>query len=99
MLILNAFSLQMIIPGQTIKTREISINEIPQGLTSCIGHTDTATVLTNLLGQTIATNRVNVTLATGQKAIVAQFIGGRLPEGCTKLPEGCTIKFIEIEIV
>ena len=58
-------------------------------LVSAIGHQDTA----NVLG--VQMNRVNVSLASGDVAYVAQLVGGRLPEGSTTLPDGFMFKFVK----
>lgn len=86
--LLNAFSLQMIDVPCSVDFEEVS--ELPSGLTSAIGHKDTATVLG------VPMNRVNVHLSKGDTAYVAQLQGGRLPEGSTTLPEGFTFKFIKV---
>lgn len=90
--LLNAFSLQMIdLPG---KVSFEEIGSLPKGpiLISAIGHQDTA----NVLG--VPMNRVNVHLAKGDIAYVAQLQGGRLPEGSTKLPDGFSFKFIKVTV-
>ena len=89
--LLNAFSLQMLEGDATVRFTEVS--ELPEGLTSAIGHADTAAVLG------VEMNRVNVTLRKGDVAFVAQLQGGRLPEGCTTLPEGFSFKFIKVEVL
>lgn len=68
------------------------VGSLPEGLTSAIGHQDTA----NVLG--VPMNRVNVHLAKGDIAYVAQLQGGRLPEGSTKLPDGFSFKFIKVTV-
>ena len=68
------------------------VNQFPEGLTSAIGHQDTA----NVLGVNL--NRVNVSLSKGDVAYVAQLQGGRLPEGSTSLPEGFSFKFFKVTI-
>jgi len=88
--LLNAFSLQMVDVPCTAKFEEVS--KLPEGLTSAVGHQDTA----NVLG--VEMNRVNVHLERGDVAYVAQLIGGRLPEGATTLPEGFSFKFIKVTI-
>jgi hypothetical protein len=90
--LLNAFSLQMVreFPA-TITITEVP--NIPNGLTSAIGHPDTAKVLG------VEHARVNVTLGKGDTAYVAQLQGGRLPEGATTLPEGFSFKFLFIEVL
>ena len=92
--LLNAFSLQMIegVVPCDIRVREVFNPDLSE-LKSCIGHIDTA----NVLG--VEYNRCNVTLKKGDFVIVAQLVGGRLPEGCIKLPEGFKIKYYEVEIV
>ena len=61
-------------------------------LVSAIGYQDTA----NVLG--VQMNRVNVFLASGDVAYVAQLVGGRLPEGSTTLPDGFTFKFVKVTV-
>lgn len=106
MLILsNAFSLQML---DLQKTRFIEVIPITKEMAieilknnnfiSCIGHPDTANVLTQELGVTIKMNRVNVSLTKDDTLIVAQLIGGRLPEGSVKLPENFEFKFIVVKV-
>lgn len=91
MYLCNAFSLQMLesFPASVLVQE---VTELPEGLTSAIGHQDTA----NVLG--VPMNRVNVRLSKGDTVYVAQLIGGRLPEGSTTLPEGFSFKFLEIDI-
>ena len=88
--LLNAFSLQMIDLPSKVSFEEVG--SLPEGLTSAIGHQDTA----NVLG--VPMNRVNVHLAKGDIAYVAQLQGGRLPEGSTKLPDGFSFKFIKVTV-
>lgn len=68
------------------------VESLPEGLTSAIGHQDTA----NVLG--VPMNRVNVHLAKGDIAYVAQLQGGRLPEGSTQLPDGFSFKFVKATV-
>jgi hypothetical protein len=89
--LLNAFSLQMLEGDATVKFTEVS--ELPEGLTSAVGHADTARVLG------VEMNRVSVTLKRGDTAFVAQLQGGRLPEGSTTLPEGFSFKFYKVEVL
>ena len=93
----NAFSLQMVnVDDYDMKVRTISeeeFNNIKSVTPSAVGHADTA----NVLG--VAMNRVSVTLGKGDKIVVAQLIGGRLPEGCTTLPKGFAFKYKVVEIV
>lgn len=88
--LLNAFSLQMIDLPSKVSFEEVE--NLPEGLTSAIGHQDTA----NVLG--VPMNRVNVHLAKGDIAYVAQLQGGRLPEGSTTLPDGFSFKFVKVTV-
>ena len=88
--LLNAFSLQMVDVPCTVHFKEV--DELPSGLTSAIGHIDTAKVLS------VEPNRINVHLSKGDTAYVAQLQGGRLPEGTTTLPEGFSFKYIKVVV-
>jgi hypothetical protein len=101
MLLLNAFSLNMFNPSNCFPIfREVSIDEVSAyPIESAIGHADTANVISGILERDIPTNRISVTLNPGDSAIVAQYIGPRLPEGATQLPSGATIKFYYLEMV
>ena len=88
--LLNDFSLQMIDVPASVKFEEVE--SLPEGLTSAIGHADTAAVLG------VPMNRINVKLNSGDVAFIAQLVGGRLPEGSTSLPEGFKFKFIKVTI-
>ena len=90
MYLLNAFSLQMVQLPAVVTFEEVK--ELPQGLTSAIGHADTAHVLG------MEPNRINVALKKGEVAYVAQLTGGRLPEGVTTLPVGFTFKFVKVTV-
>ena len=68
------------------------------GIESCIGHADTANVVSSLLGVYVPSNRVSVNLKKGDELIVAQYSGPRLAEGATTLPEGATIKWFLVTI-
>lgn len=89
--LLNAFSLQMVQPPCVAVFTEV--DSLPEGLTSAIGHQDTA----NVLG--VPMNRINVSLSAGDVAYVAQLQGGRLPEGTVTLPEGYSFKFIKVRVL
>lgn len=97
--LLNAFSLNMlkIIKPTTISIFPIPIDKVKElladGFISAVGHEDTAKILTKLLDLPVEYNRINVTLDRHSMAIVAQYIGPRLPEGVTELPEGVKIDF------
>lgn len=65
---------------------------------SYIGHADTAAVVSDILGVEVECQRRFGHIDKGETAIVAQVVGGRLPEGCTKLSENMEIKFYKVEV-
>lgn len=88
MYLLNAFSLQMV-QSFPCSVHFEEVDSLPDGLTSAIGHQDTA----NVLG--VEMNRVNVSFQSGDVFYVAQLQGGRLPEGSTTLPEGFRFRYLK----
>lgn len=88
MMLLNAFSIQMLQDFPCNVAFE-EVTTLPEGLTSAIGHQDTA----NVLG--VPMNRINISLKAGDIFYVAQLQGGRLPEGSTTLPDGFRFKYIK----
>ena len=101
----NAFSLQMIdtkemhnITVKPLIKEEVNALLYDREFISCVGHADTAAVLDAMLEAHIECNRVNVKLTEDDVLIVAQVMGGRLPEGATTLPDNFTLQFIHISI-
>lgn len=94
--ICNAFSLQMVVPEwYNLEVRPISKEEfefIKDQIPSAVGHADTAAVLG------VECNRVNVSLHIYDTILVAQLVGGRLPEGAKTLPEGFTFKYFTVTV-
>lgn len=103
MFLLNAFSLNMIpdavgeIHYQVIPER-LAASYVAQGVTSAVGHADTANVFSAVLGAEVPCNRTTVTMNKGDRALVGQYSGPRLPEGAKTLPEGATIKWILVHV-
>lgn len=101
----NAFSLQMLsLEGESLVsvktlTKEEFKKELKGDFVSAVGHADTAQVLADELGLKIETNRISINLKKGDVLLVAQLVGGRLPEGATTLPEGFTFKYLKVELV
>ena len=97
----NAFSLQMLNleTNTTVSVTPIAPHDVPTDAVSCIGHPDTAHVVSDILGREVPMNRANVKLNAGDILYVAQLSGGRLPEGATTLPEGFSLKFLKVEVV
>ena len=94
----NAFSLQMVADNAIICKVEVAPEEIPAEAESIIGHADTATVVSSILGRDIPCNRASVMLSDEDVLYVAQVVGGRLPEGATTIPDGMEIKFYRITV-
>ena len=100
----NAFSIQMLpVTGSLVSVEpvepDVVASELSSGFTSCIGHLDTANVVSSLLGLEVQMNRINVSLKPEDTMFVAQITGGRLPEGSTTLPEGVKILFFKVRLV
>ena len=94
----NAFSLQMVADNAIICKVEVAPEEIPAEAESIIGHADTATVVSSILGRDIPCNRASVMLSDEDELYVAQIVGGRLPEGATTIPDGMELKFYRITV-
>ena len=88
---LNAFSFQMIEDLPSL-TSLVEVGTLPLGLTSAVGHADTAAVLG------VPMKRRNVKHHKGDTANVARLQGGRLPKGSTTLPEGFSFKYYRVEV-
>jgi len=71
---------------------------IDGGFTSCVGHADTAQLLTTMLDQPIEVRRVTTSLLAGDEILVAQYNGPRLPEGAISLPPGAKIRWIYVRV-
>lgn len=103
-LIGNAFSLNMLSDAYTSMTvHEIDLETVSDLLKfrpaqSCIGHADTAAIVSGLIGQPLPAERATVKLGHGDELLVAQYSGPRLEEGTTTLPEGANIKWMLVSI-
>ena len=103
--ITNAFSPSMLEDTRELKFRLLSgeeeaktvLHRLVEDLNflpvSAVGHADTASLFTSLLGTEVPANRVSVSLRNYDVLVVGQYNGPRLPEGCTTLPEGATIRW------
>jgi hypothetical protein len=90
----NAFSLNMLSSDVDIAVRSVSVEEardLADGATSAVGHADTARIFAGLLGRDVEAARTTLRLSPGDRVLVGQYSGPRLPEGATALPEGATI--------
>ncbi|MDD3906420.1 MAG: DUF1874 domain-containing protein [Candidatus Omnitrophica bacterium] len=100
MIIGNAFSLLMVADRATITVSPLTADAVSQigPLESAIGHADTAFLAGKLIGRELPANRANIALNPGDKMVVAQYIGPRLPEGTKELPTGARIEFRLVEV-
>lgn len=104
MKLFNAFSIQMIssLNEASVSFKKITAeqakNLLAGGVESYVGHIDTAAVIGDLLGMEVPAQRRFGTLAPDETAIIAQVLGGRLPEGATTLPEGFSIQFFQVTV-
>lgn len=104
MLVLNAFSFNMVVDfPMTVDAEEISIEKVRQiidqeGLESAVGHADTASIFSEVIGMEVPMVRRTIQLTYGDSAIVGQYSGPRLEEGCKVLPEGASIKWLLISL-
>lgn len=98
----SSFSLQMVKRYPLSMTvdevdKKTFIDGLKFGFYGAVGHSPTASLMTNDLGLHIGFNRVRVTVSAGDTLFVWQYAGGRLPEGCTVLPDGGDIRYLRVE--
>jgi len=100
----NAFSLQMLdlSSTQNVEVRPVTVEfatDFAKSAESCVGHPDTAAVISSQLGVDVPCQRVNVSLREkGDQLLVGQLTGGRLPEGAKSLPEGFAIQYALVTV-
>ena len=101
-ILFNVFSLQMrpTPDDGSISWKEIPVEEarrlLADGIESYVGDTDTANVISSVLGIPVPAVRRHGKFNNGETIIVAQYDGSRLPEGTTELPPGAKITFLKI---
>jgi len=98
--VLNAFSMQMLISDTTLKFQripavmaEVVLDEALGEIQSFVGHEDFAYLVSQELHHSIPFNRGFYKFDPKDIILVAQLVGGRLPEGCKNIPEGMSIKY------
>ncbi|MCB9672355.1 MAG: DUF1874 domain-containing protein [Alphaproteobacteria bacterium] len=101
--LVNAFSLNML--AEPLTTRAIiepvsleTARELAADAVSAVGHDDTAQMFTGLLGRTVEVDRVSVAARSGDRLLVGQYRGPRLPVGATELPDGAEIHWFMVTI-
>ena len=68
------------------------------GFSSIVGHADTATIFSSLLGLEVPCNRATFQLEEDHILFVGQYKGPRLPEGATTLPEGAKVEWAMVTL-
>lgn len=94
--LMSSFSFQalseMLENNENVTVRVEVVDKFPEGLISAVGHKDTAEILG------VEMNRIDTKLKRGDIAYVAQYMGGRLPEGCINLPQNSKFKYLKIRV-
>lgn len=105
MMLLNAFSINMLSPGAPCLASfvPLSVEDASwlyrlEAAESAVGHASTAAVFEELLGHPVEACRSSVVLSQGDRAIVGQYTGPRLPEGATSLPPTATVTWWLVSI-
>lgn len=89
MKLLNSFSLNMLPSlSETVVFNQVAGRPKGVSIESHVGHKDLAAMLG------VAHSRDSVCLARGERFLVAQYVGPRLPEGTTTLPPNAAIKWV-----
>jgi len=103
--LLNALPLGACPKSCTLKVEETTPGQVVADiarsprLVNAIGHPSFDAVVRAQLGVHLPQGeRFTVALWEGDQAIVAQYIGPRLPEGATELPEGARIEFRKVSV-
>lgn len=100
----NAFSAGMLAGTSLVEFEVLDIAAArawvaSPGWMSCLGHADTALLVSALLGVDAPMQRVSTELHVGDELLIAQYNGPRLPEGSVALPEGAKIRWILARVV
>lgn len=101
----NALSLGMLdLDLCTLHVEQLSLNDARQLVRersdwqSCVGHENTARLVSSLLDRDVPMRRVSTSLQPHDQLLVAQYNGPRLPEGATSLPEGAKIRWYLVKV-
>lgn len=102
----NAFSLNMLSPEAlpslhaiTACTVDDFANAARMGAINAMGHSDTAKIVSAMVGIELGAPRPTVSLKPGDRVYVAQYIGDRLPPGASELPPGAKIEFRRVTLL
>lgn len=98
----NAFSLNMLpnLPCY-LKVQRLTVEQVKEMLPaaqSVVGHVQTAALFSEVLGEEIQCRRETVNLLVGDRVVVGQYRGPRLPEGAMELPKDAAIHWQQVEV-
>lgn len=101
--LLNAFSVNQLAEFPAgVRIARVTLDEArclaARGVRSAVGHDSTAAMFSDQLGFGVPVSRSTIALEGGDRALLGQYRGPRLPEGVTTLPDGCAIEWFLITI-
>ena len=101
--LLNSFSLNTLrnFAEVTVVVRVLTLQEarlLAKHAISAVGHPDTAALFSHHLGVAVAMNRHTVVMSSGDRALVGQHVGERLPVGAVTRPEGAEVRWLLVEV-
>lgn len=101
--LLSSFSVNLLahFPAQ-VQFAPITVEEaralLSDGFKSVVGHADTALLFSALLGVEVSMCRETAVLSPGTRAVLGQYRGPRLPEGCSRLPAEASIGWFVVAV-
>jgi hypothetical protein len=101
---MNSFSLNTLreFSAATVSVRSLTLDEakiLAREAVSAVGHPDTATLFADCLGIDVTMNRQTVVMASGDRALVGQHVGERLPVGTVFRPIDSEIRWLIVEVI
>lgn len=84
----------------TVDVEEVLPRDIPkEDLESAVAYEDAARVLSTMFNTEIKVNKSSVQLDDDSDLYVANFIGGRIPDGADVLPGNMDVRFYRVSLV
>jgi len=102
--LMNSFSLNTLrhFSAASVRVRVLSLDEarvLAREATSAVGHPDTAELFAERLGVAVSMNRHTVVMRFGDRALVGQHVGERLPVGAVTRPVDAEIRWLLVEVM
>jgi hypothetical protein len=104
MYLCNAFSLNMLeslnaeISVRPLEVEDVLDLKVIVGMESAVEHEDLAPLFSKMLGFHVPYNRATLKLKPGDRLVVGQYRGPRLPPGAMVLPDGAVIEWALVVI-